>query len=302
MNWICDILIVWFCLMYKSYGMPLVDERDWRVFIQSDLDVEDDTVFIQQQKIKSNEIMIQSRGVAVQINPRWPAGVIPYYIEPSFSDAHRHLIELAMKQIEENTKVDDKSCIQFKRQSQYELPYVHIVNGTGCSSTIGQGWGYKRVMLEHSSTSSCMDIGIILHELLHTLGFGHEQLRPDRDSYLQIRWENIQEDKFAKFKRYEAQQAYDLDTPYDYGSVMHYPLDAYSKNGSLTMVPTKNISVIVGQPFNLTSIDILEIQRYYQCVPFGSTTTTTPKSCAITCSTPCFFIFTLVLSILEMQL
>lgn len=37
----------------------------------------------------------------------------------------------------------------------------------------------------------CGTTAIIQHEMLHLLGFAHEQCRPDRDGYVQIKKENI---------------------------------------------------------------------------------------------------------------
>ena len=56
-------------------------------------------------------------------------------------------------------------------------------------------------------------------------------------------------------------------TPYDYGSVMHYPSNAFAIDASVpTIIPVWNTSAVMGQRIRLSPNDILGIQRYYGCV------------------------------------
>lgn len=50
---------------------------------------------------------------------------------------------------------------------------------------------------EISLGEGCDRKEIIEHEILHALGFFHEQSRRDRDSHININWENIKAGNFA---------------------------------------------------------------------------------------------------------
>ena len=74
------------------------------------------------------------------------------------------------------------------------------------------------------------------------------------------------------FDKHNLSDADTLSTSYDYGSVMHYARDAFSVNGSSTIIP-KNSAASIGQRITLSPTDILQVQRFYEC---QTTTTTAP--------------------------
>jgi hypothetical protein len=55
--------------------------------------------------------------------------------------------------------------------------------------------GAQQVSLQ---SPSCVYSGIVAHELMHALGFWHEQSRSDRDNYVRINWNNIQSSNLGK--------------------------------------------------------------------------------------------------------
>ena len=60
-----------------------------------------------------------------------------------------------------------------------------------CFSPVGRQYASPGAQ-ELSIGIGCNHKGIIMHELLHALGFWHEQSRSDRDDFLEVLWENIQ--------------------------------------------------------------------------------------------------------------
>ena len=80
-----------------------------------------------------------------------------------------------------------------------------------------------------------MKVGIIVHEMLHTVGFLHEQSRIDRDDHIKVVAKNIQPQKSNDFVKYSSNMATTLNLPYDVGSILHYPPNAFSANGKVSL-------------------------------------------------------------------
>lgn len=177
---------------------------------------------------------------------------IPFTISNEFSSWEKQKIDYAMKSYHSST------CIRFvPRQNEYD--YISIENKAGCFSALGREGGRQVLSLNRQG---CMYHGIIQHEINHALGFQHEQTRSDRDQYVRINWENINQHMAYNFYK---QNTNNLNTPYDYSSIMHYGRTAFSINGwdSITPIPDPNVQI--GQRQGMSYWDIMRINMLYGC-------------------------------------
>ncbi|XP_074646562.1 high choriolytic enzyme 1-like [Tubulanus polymorphus] len=188
---------------------------------------------------------------------KWPNGIVPYETE-EVGALLRNRIDRALRWLED---VVGRDCIRFVPRTN-ERNYVKVFSGSGCYSSVGMKGGAQKLSLNRLG---CFEHSTIQHEFLHALGFWHEQMRQDRDKYLQINWDNIKEDMKYNFNKITTN---DLNTPYYYGSIMHYGSFTFSKNLRKTMQP-KNLETKIGvrRIVKENSWDAKRVRLFYGCDP-----------------------------------
>ena len=75
--------------------------------------------------------------------------------------------------------------------SSFSLTATSRVSSCRCWSSVGQKF-WREGGQQLSLGSGCNNSITVMHELLHALGFWHEQSRPDRNQHVEILWENIE--------------------------------------------------------------------------------------------------------------
>lgn len=182
---------------------------------------------------------------------RWPNCQIPYDIDSALPNQQR--VTDAIAHWEAHTAF--RFVLRTPANASQFPNWVHFTDAGGCWSQVGMQGGQQTISLGAGCSA-----GNAIHEIGHTVGLWHEQSREDRDLFVTIHWEHIQDGMAAQFNQHIT-DGDDLGA-YDYGSIMHYPRNAFSRDGQDTITPT-DPNAQIGQRTALSAGDIAAVQTMY---------------------------------------
>uniref|UniRef100_A0A8C3G5H6 Metalloendopeptidase n=1 Tax=Cyclopterus lumpus TaxID=8103 RepID=A0A8C3G5H6_CYCLU len=180
----------------------------------------------------------------------------PYVISGNFTGSQRAIFRQAMRPLGEETHF----CLELNSFAPCR-----------CCSYVGRrGSGPQAI----SIGKNCDKFGIVVHELGHVIGFWHEHTRPDRDEHVSIIRDNIQPGQEYNFLKMEPGEVDSLGEVYDFGSIMHYARNTFSRLGIFldTILPRYDVNGVrppIGQRTRLSKGDIAQARKLYKCARCG---------------------------------
>jgi hypothetical protein len=189
--------------------------------------------------------------VAIPKVTLWPTNVIPYHIQPGVKNPERVHAALAL--------FNDTAVHFVPYTNQPDALVFEDSTGSICKSYVGRIGGLQPVWLPPGCEAP-----EIAHEIMHALGFVHEQNRTDRDQFINVDMNNIQDEQKANFDLLppDMMKLSGLDS-FDFESIMIYPTTMFAKNTQQpTMTPKLKTNEI--RPSEaLSAKDISRINRAF---------------------------------------
>lgn len=210
-----------------------------------------DMVLSEQQIALSNQS--QKGTILNKASKRWPKSGGIYLVTYSIDGAlpNKGRIYDAISHWEANTKIRFVNRLY----NPFTPNYIRFTNNGGCSSRVGMVGGEQIISLGNGCTT-----GNTIHEIGHAIGMFHEQSHPQRNRFVTINWENIEENKEGNFFRKTYPNV--KTTRFNFNSVMMYGSYFFSKNDLPTIVK-KDGSTFTVQRNGLSNRDIAVIDKIY---------------------------------------
>jgi hypothetical protein len=169
----------------------------------------------------NNKTVAKERGLVTNnLTTRWPGGIVYYTL--NFGADSQYAIS-AMNQI----AAGSSGLITFVARTNQSNYVTFFKNDALNISSLGMIGGQQFINIADSK-----EIGVIMHETMHALGFAHEQNRPDRDQYVEINYANMLPNVDINFNIFSD---FIPIGQLDFSSIMMYGSYAFSANGEPTM-------------------------------------------------------------------
>lgn len=207
----------------------------------------------------------------------WPNGQLPIEIDRS---VYEFGMDATVRQAvaEYNNKVSNLCLVSHTNEKDYvRLVIESDLGSAGGLSAVGRQGGEQLVRIAAGQPAS-----VIIHELMHAIGFWHEQNRPDRDRFISVNMGNVEKGMGGNF---QIEWSGIPRSNYDYCSIMHYPATAFG-NGKTTIScaqngnPT-NCPPCMGMGTGLSADDIAGINTAYnfaqKLLPCGTALNMEPR-------------------------
>ena len=179
----------------------------------------------------------------------WPTHFVPYFIQGDLKNPDRVLEALRMF---------TNTAIKFLPYTDQQDVLVFQEAEGACKSYVGKVGGKQSIWISEKCGPH-----EIAHELMHALGFIHEQNRFDRDAFIKINPDSIDEKykiNFDKMPR-EFMQLSGL-AEFSFDSIMIYPPTMFSRNALATMSPISE-NQRISPSEQLSDRDKDRIDRFY---------------------------------------